>query len=276
MNVVLQRRATQQARQKLEATRQLADLLAQTPLSLAQQNLLAELQIANEGYQPNRGAGILATLYPIEPPCFRQSEFSPAKVTESACGAVRIAAEAAGAAVRMSITCPATARAKGNAEHIHQLFTLLAVSPLTLAEGINAIDLRAAWNSKGGTAAELELRIALSTKGSTPDLLTHLLRLTSAVPASQAQPLNAAEFGLAAGWQLAIALGACIGVELQNGTEACLLATVPLELIPETTPPRPDLPSVKGNGEEPNHNRNGRNGGNGRHGKESPLISTPA
>ncbi|MDR3377931.1 MAG: hypothetical protein P4M10_04550, partial [Verrucomicrobiae bacterium] len=269
MNALLQRQGTQQDRQKVDAMRQLAMLLAQTPLSLAQQNLLGDLQSAVDGFKHNRGNGIQAPLYPIELPCFRQSEFSPSKVTESACGPVRLAAEAAGVAVRIAITGPATARAKGNAEHLHQLITLLAVSPLTLVSGINAIDLRAAWNPKGGTAAELDLRIALSTKEKNPDLLNLLIKATATVPAAQTAPLSTAEFGLAAGWQLAMALGARTRIELQNGKEACLLVAVPVELVPETAVERNEAPPVNGNGQDKTNGHAGRNG------KENLLVANP-
>jgi DNA-binding response OmpR family regulator/chromosome segregation ATPase len=235
----------QQERQKFEGMRQLAALLAQTPLSLAQRGLLADLQNSMDGQKNQHRNGQQFPAYPIEMPGFRSSEFSLDEVTESACGPVRAAAEAAGVTVRVS-TGPAPAKIKGSAEHIHQLITLLTVSPLATSTNITAIDLRATLKIKGEAFGEINLRIALSSKENAQDLLDHLAQATTAAPSLQAAALNEAEFGLAAAWQLATALGARAGVELQNGQEVCLLLSVPVELNPDLNAYREEPPAQIG------------------------------
>jgi CheY-like chemotaxis protein len=265
LSAKLHREQLQQERHRLDARRQLAALLAQTPLSLAQRGLLASLQSSLDG--PG-GPETQIPAYPIETPDFHDSEFSLAEVLESAGGAVRSAAEANGVAARVSTSGSATGKVNGYAGHLHRLITLLAVSPLTMAPGICAIDLRVTLTPAGGKSAELNLRIALSTGENAQELVNRLARVTSAATALQSASLNEAEFGLAAGWQLALAIGGRAATALENGKDACLLLSLPMALNPDARANHQEACLPNGHGSH--------NGHLSRNGKDALLVAAPA
>jgi hypothetical protein len=253
-----QRERLHQEQQKLESTRQLSALLLETPLSLAQRNLLADLQTSVDGqiFKPASDAQIPAPS--VEMPGFHNSEFSLAELTESACHPLRTAAAAAGATVRVATAAPSSLRLNGYAEHIYQLITLLTVSPLAMSSGITVIDLHTAAHPTGGRAAEMDLRIAFATKDNPQALLDHFTKVTAA-PALPGGALAPQEFGLAAGWQLAIAMGSQARIEPANNREVCLVLSIPLELARESAG-GDEVPARTNPRKELNHGHAGRNG----------------
>jgi hypothetical protein len=270
MSAKLYRERVQQERQRLDSMRQLAAILAQTPLSLAQRKMLADLQGSMENHKAKRGTGTAVPAFPIEAPNFHSSEFSLAEITESACGAVRVAAEAAGVAVQVSTAGTDLGNVTGYAEHIHQLITLLTVSPLTMTTGIGAVSLEVSMKAAADRAAELNLRIALTTEEDTQALLDQITKVTSAASALQAALLNEAEFGLAAGWQLAAAMGARTTVEQQGAKEICLLLSLPLQLASEALADKDKASLRNGNN---GHGTNGSNNGHHRlNGKDAVAV----
>jgi len=203
-------------------------LLGQTPLSLGQRRMLAELRNTIDNQKNQRAAQTIS--YPVETPDFHRVEFVFAEIIESAFDAVRAAAVATGTSVRLSQSGPGSSKLVGCAELIHQMINLLATSPLQITTGITAIALQSALKTGGDRYAEMELRITVSTDREAQDLVARLLAVTTAATALQAASFNETEFGLAAGWQLALALGARPVVELGNGKEACLAISLPLEM----------------------------------------------
>jgi DNA-binding response OmpR family regulator len=229
MSARLHRERSQKERQNLEAIRQLLSCLSQTPLSLAQRGMLAELQNSVDSLKNGRPGTTKIAAYPAELPGLRGSEFSFEEVTGSAFGAVRAAAGAAGVAVQVSTSGTTTGKLIGCAEHIHQLITLLAVSPLTIMTGINALDLRVAIKVKDNRFAEMNMRVALSSDNNAQDLLARLTAVIRAAFTLQTGSFNESELGLAAGWQLAQAMGAEATVEIDGNQEACLVLSLPIE-----------------------------------------------
>jgi hypothetical protein len=256
MSASLHRERSHTERQTLDELRPHLTALAHTPLSLAQRRMLAELEIAIDGLKRSRSdkAGLAA--YPVELPGLQISEFCFAEVIESAFRAVRAAAEQAGVAVQTSASGTTAGKLFGNAEHIHQLITLLAVSPLTIMTRVSALDLRVAIEPKGARSALMTVRVALSSDNDAPDLFARLKSVTAAASAPQSGFLDEAELGLAAGWQLAQAMGAQATIEGEANREACLVISLPLEMSVDDA--AASSPSVNGNG-----NGTGSGAGNG-------------
>jgi hypothetical protein len=259
MNASLRQQRLHTKRQTVEELRQHLSALAHTPLSLAQRRMLAELEIAVDGLKRSRSDTTDLAAYPVELPGLQISEFCFAEVIESAFRAVRTAAEEAGVAAQTSASGITAGNLLGNAEHIHQLITLLAESPLTIVTRVSALDLRVAIEPKDARSAQMTVRVALSSDNDAPDLLAHLTSVTAAASTLQTESLDEAELGLAAGWQLAQALGAEAAIEGDGNREACLVISLPLEM--DAQPSSVDnaaasSPAVNGNG-------NGYHPGNG-------------
>jgi DNA-binding response OmpR family regulator len=258
MSARLHRERSQKERQNVDAMRQLLSSLAQTPLSLAQREMLAELQNSMDGIKSSRAGTTKIAAYPVEPLGLHESEFFFAEVSESAFHAVRAAAEAAGVAVQISATDTVTGKLIGNAEHVHQLITLLAASPLNMEAGVNALDLRAAIKPKSARLAEMTLRIAFSTDNHAQDLLARLTSVTAAASTLQTGSFSEAELGLAAGWQLALAMGVQPTIQADGGKETSLVLSLPMEMDEQPSPAASTVDNV------PAANGNGRKG-NGKH-----------
>jgi DNA-binding response OmpR family regulator len=257
MSARLHRERSQKERHGMDAARQLLSSLAQTPLSLAQRELLTELQSSLDGLKNSRVGTSKIAAYPAELPGLRDSEFSFTDVTENAFHAVRAAAEAAGVTAQVSAYGTTPGKLIGYAEHIYQLITLLAVSPLTIVTGVSALDLRVAIKSKCVRFAELTVRVALSSDDNAQDLLARLTSVTTAAATLQTGLFDEAELGLAAGWQLAQAMGAQTALEVVGGKETCLVLSLPIEMGVEL------LPTDRVAAYVPTRNSNGINNGNG-------------
>jgi chromosome segregation ATPase len=271
MSARLHRERSQQERQNLDAMRQLLTSLAQTPLSLAQRGMLAELHHSVDGLKNSRPGSTKIPAYPAEPPSLRGSEFSFAEVTGSAFQTVKMAAEAAGVAVQVSASGTATGKLIGCAEHVHQLITLLAVSPLTIMTGVSALDLRVAIKPRGAKFAEMTMRVALLSDNNPQDLLLRLTSVTAAASALQTGSFCEAELGLAAGWQLTQAMGAQAAFEIEGGKEVCLVLSLPIDLDQPLSPVNgatAPAPARNGNGNVNGNGSHSRNG-NGYHLTES-------
>lgn len=217
LNARLQREHSQQECQQLDSLRQQLSVLAQTPLSLAQLAQLAELQRAVDEQKKSRASG---SAYPVAMPLLQSSEFDVAEIAASVCHSVHTAAESAGVTVRVSAKGTPSLRVVGHPEHLHQLLTLLAASPIAVVPGVSALDLHVAVKTASGFV-KINLRAALSTDRSAQELLSRLTEVAAHTPNLQAAALSEAEFGLAAAWQLAAALGAAVSLELE-GKRVCL------------------------------------------------------
>ena len=252
MSARLNRERSHTERQTADELRQHLSAFAQTPLSMAQRRMLEELEIAIDGLKRGRSGTADPAAYPVELPSFRISEFCFAEVIESAFRAVRAAAEEAGVAVQTSASGATAGKLFANAEHVHQLITLLAASPLTITTHVSALDLRVALKPKSARSAQMTVRVALSSDNDTPDLLARLTLVTAAASTLQMESFDEAELGLAAGWQLAQAMGAQATIEGDGNQEARLVLSLPLKWIREPSSVDNDAgassPSVHGNG----------------------------
>ena len=163
----------------------------------------------------------------------------------------------------------------GCAEQIHQLITLLAISPITITTGVNAVDLRMAIKPLSERFAEITLRVALSSDDDAQKLLRRLASVTAAASNLQTGSFNEAEIGLAAGWQLAEALGARTALELGGDKQVCLVLSLAIEMDAQPAKLPTDeapvyVPSLNGSGHGNGNghyyrNGNGKTNGNGYH-----------
>ena len=270
MNARLHRERSHKERQNQDVLRRLLSSFAQTPLSLAQRGLLAELQHSVDNLKNTRSGALNPAHYPVELPSLRGSEFDFTEITESAFQAVRMAATAAGVTVQASASGSTPQCLIGCAEHVHQLITLLAISPITVTTGVNALDLQVAIKPQCARFAELSLRVALTSDDDTQELLRRLTSVTAAAASLQTGSFNEAEIGLAAGWQLAEALGARAAWELGGGKDVCLVLSLPVEMNPVAPVSINDAvdyaPSRNGHGNgNGQHSRNGKTNGHGYH-----------
>jgi hypothetical protein len=229
MNAALRREYFQNERHNLDATRQLLVSLAQTPLSLAQRRMLSELQNSINGLKHSRPGAAPIAAYPVEQPALRDSEFCLSEVTESVFSIVRVVAQDAGVAVQASASVAAAGKLLGCAEHVHQLITLLALSPLTLLPDVNALDLQVAIGSQNDRFVDLTVRVGLASGGKASELLVRLTAVTAAAATLETAGFSEAELGLAAGWQLAQAMGAQVAIEGVHNHEVRLVLTLPIE-----------------------------------------------
>ena len=232
----LHRERSQKEQQNLIALQQLLASLAQTPLSLAQRGMLAELQTSVDGLKNSRGVAAKIEAFRVELPGLHDSHFCFAEVTESAFRAVRAAASAAGVAVQVTAAGITTGKLFGFAEHIHQLITLLAASPLNIMTGLNALDVRVEIEPKSPTFAKMTVRVSLTADNKALDLLAHLSSITAAAATLQSGEFTEAEFGLAAGWQLAQAMGGQTAMAAVSTNEVCLTLSLPIEIEPVPLP----------------------------------------
>lgn len=232
MSAKLHRERVQKERQNLDAVRQLLSSLVQTPLSMAQRGMLAEVQDSMEGLDATRAGSVPVQSCLVEMPAFNRSEFNLGELIESAFGMVLTSARAAGVEMQASASETASGQAAGFAEHIHQLITLLAAAPLTAMAGINACETRLDLKPGNDQLADLVLRVTLTTDADAQELLACLNTAIGAAGNLQTTSLSEAELGLGAGWQLALAMEAQPTLEAVSANQVCLTVSLPLEKNP--------------------------------------------
>jgi chromosome segregation ATPase len=276
----LHRERSQQEQQTLAALQQQLASLAQTPLSLTQRGLLTELQNAMDSLKKSRVAATGIETFRVELPGLRASHFCFAEVTENVFRAVQTAASAAGVAVQVATAGLTTAELFGFAEHIHQLIILLATSPLHMVKDVNALDLRLEVEPQNMTLVKMTVRVTLSLAGPAQDFLTRLNYVTTAASTLQSGEFTEPEFGLAAGWQLAQAMGAQADIQAVGNQGVRLTLTLPVEIESALSPaedPANRLATANGNGSRNGHGQTAkkvnRNGNHHHHQPEEPLMA---
>jgi hypothetical protein len=189
--------------------RRMMTTLLQTPLSIAQRGIIAEITSALDGWRKRRAeAGNVEPR--VEPYDLRPSEFHCGEVIESALGDVRKNASETGAKVQTSVAGPVPDRAHGCPRHIHQLVTTLAGSLVDLGCA-ETLEVQICFESKPNDNAQMLLSFLVSSAQSAESLCGRLRSLADASAALQ----SVAQGGLAlsSAWQLAVALGGSPSVE---------------------------------------------------------------
>ena len=213
--------------QSVEGLKHLASTLLHTPLSLAQRGLVAQINAALDGWKNKRAEATNGVVFQVEPPPLRPSEFRFEEVTESALAAVRKMAAESGTKVQAAIIGSVPETAYGNAEHIHQLITMLAGS-LREVTGAGYFDLKVSLEADQTGIEEMLLEMLVPSTGSAGKLCARLKAITSASVTLQSVQFGEAESALAAAWQLALALGGSALIEKSADQEVRVRISLPI------------------------------------------------
>jgi chromosome segregation ATPase len=190
--------------QVVDGWKQLINALLHTPLSMAQRGLVSQITCALDGWRKGRPDATNGVEFQVEPPNLQPSEFNCAELIESVLAAIRKNADETGAKIQTALVGPMPGRVYGNARHIHELITLLAAS---LPETGRAENLEISFEAVQNGTAGLQLSFLLSPTGSAESRCDRLAAVTRASGTLQAASRDGSELALAAGWQLALALG---------------------------------------------------------------------
>lgn len=120
-------------------------------------------------------------------------------------------------------------------------------------DDVSALDLRVGIERMTASSADLTVRVALSTKTSAQNLRARIEFISAASANLKAGSFGEPESSLAAGWQLAQALGAQVAIETEGNSEVCITLSLPIEMQSRIStqtalPVRP--PSANGNDHE--------------------------
>jgi hypothetical protein len=211
----------------VDGWKRLMTTLIETPLSLVQRGLVAEIICALEGWRKGRAHATNGADFQIEPPDLLHSEFNCAEVIEGAMAAVRKNADESGAKVQTALVGPLPECARGNAKHIHQLITMLAtlLPDVGCAENVG---LQVSLEAKQNGAAEMLLSLLLSSTSSAEALCFRLTTLNEASATLRTLRSGGPELALASAWQLALALGGRTFIEATADQKVCVRILLPL------------------------------------------------
>jgi hypothetical protein len=173
---------------------------------MVQRGLVSEIICALDGWRKGRAHATNGVEFQIDPPDLHHSEFNCAEVIECALAAVRKNAHETGAKVQTALVGPVPERVHGNAQHIHQLITMVAASLPDVGRAEN-VELQVSVEAKQNDTAELLLSLLLSPTCSPETLCLRLITLTEASATLRTVRCGGPELALAAVWQLALALG---------------------------------------------------------------------
>ena len=180
--------------------------LLDTPLSVTQRGVIAEISSALDGWKQSRAEAANGHGLRVEAPELRVAEFDCGQVIESALAEVRKRAGQAGTQVQTEFAGSVPERGQGDAQHIHHLVTLLAIS-LPQVAGTKSLDLHAAYGTQPDGKSQLLLTYLVPSNDSAETLSHRLNKHTGTTAAKWTVPSDSAELTFAAAWQLAVALG---------------------------------------------------------------------
>ena len=222
------------SRERLQAECQVVDgwkrmitTLLHTPLSMAQRGLVSQITCALEGWRKGRADATNGVEFQVEPPDLHHSEFNCAEVIECALAAVRKNADETGAKVQTALVGPVPECLHGNAQHIHQLLTMLAASLPDVASAEN-LDLQVSFGAKQNGTAEMLLSFFISSTDSDETLCRRLTTLTEASASLRTVRREGPELVLTAAWQLALALGGSPSIEKTANQKVLVRISLPL------------------------------------------------
>jgi len=192
--------------QVVDGWKRLITALLHTPLSMAQRGLVAETICALEGWRNGRADATNGVEFQVEPPDLHQSEFNCTEVIECALAEVRKDAEETGAEVQTALVGPVPDCMRGNAQHIHELITMLATSLRDVGRAEN-LEVQVSFDAKHDGTAEMLLSLLLSSTYSDETLCLRLKTLAEASATLRTVRCGGPELALTAAWQLALAMG---------------------------------------------------------------------
>jgi hypothetical protein len=242
--------------QVVDGWKRLLNTLHQTPLSLMQRGVVSEITGALETWRNGRTTS--GAEFQVELPDLHESEFDGVAVIENALAVVQKNAGESGAKVQTAILGSVPERVRGNAQHIHQLITLLADS-LAAVAAVENVELQVSFAPSETEAPQLLLALVLTSNCSPETLCLHLAAQTDSSAALSSGRRDPAELTLAAAWQLAFALGGCPRLETTVDHKVQVQVALPLQVasLPEASHETAPLPiEIHGDsGASPNSSR---------------------
>jgi hypothetical protein len=220
----------QGTRQRLDGLQEVTSVLLNTPLSMAQRGVANSLKAALAGWIGDCGHSAGSEAFPVETPGFQSSEFSLGQVTESAFR--QIAESAAQSNVKASTITSGEVPDKlyGDGAHIHQLITLLADSLLRYPDA-RSLAVRVQVNQVPPAAAELNLLFAIESDADLKEASKSLARAIAGSHTLDAAQLGEVESGLAACWNLALAMGGSLQCDAPGDKQVNFKLVVPVGLV---------------------------------------------
>jgi len=220
----------QGTRQRLDGLQEITAVLLNTPLSMAQRGVANSLKAALAGWIGDCGHSAGSEAFPVETPSFQSSEFSLGQVTESAFR--QIAESAARSNVKASTMTSGEVPDKlcGDGGHIHQLITLLADS-LLRSPNARSLAVRVLVNQAPSAAAELNLLFAIESDADLKEASKSLARAIAGSNTLDAAQLGEVESGLAACWNLALAMGGSLQCDAPGDKQVNFKLVVPVGLV---------------------------------------------
>jgi hypothetical protein len=228
--------------QVVDGWKRLMSTLLQTPLSITQRGVVAEVIHSLEGWIKDRNANSFEPK--VELADLRPSEFNCVEVIECALDAVRKSADETGARLQ-AVAGNLPKRAYGNAQQIHQLITLLAGSLSEICRP-DHLDVAVSFDAKHNGTAELLVSLLVASNCSAENLCRRLQTLTEVSTTLGTLRRARPELTLSSGWQLALALGGSPTIETVGDGEVRVQISVPLQTSSSPAAGRGDLLGVNG------------------------------
>jgi chromosome segregation ATPase len=207
--------------------KRLISTLLDTPLSMAQRGLIAEVIGALEGWRNGRAHAANGVEFQVELPDLRCCEFNCADVIERALAAVRNNAEQTGAKIQTTLVGPVPERAHGNAQYIHQLITLLTAS-LPEVGRLEDLELQISFESNQNDTAAMLMALVLSSTCNAETLCLRLRTITAASAKLSTPRCSGPELALSSAWQLALAMGGSPAIEAAADRKVRVQISIPL------------------------------------------------
>jgi hypothetical protein len=202
----------------------LISTLLQTPLTALQRGVISEITHAVDVWNRSKTEGGLA--FQIEPPDLHGAEINCAEFFKDVLTDVRRRADEAGVKIRSTVPSPLPESARGNAQHIHHLVTMLSEA-LPKAASVDTIEIELSYHGLPSDDGQLMISYLLASD-SADALSVKLQRLVDTRDSSEASSCADAVVALKAGWQLAFALGGVPSIQATEDRKVRVQISLPL------------------------------------------------
>jgi len=214
--------------QTMDGWKRLITTLLDTPLSMPQRGLVADVICALDGWRKVRADSTNAIEFQVEPPALCHAEFNCNEVIESAFAAVRKIADETSSNVQTRLIGPVPERVRGSAQHIHQLLTMLAASLPDVGRS-GALEIEVSFGAKQNGNANLLVSLLLVSAEPYETLCRRLTTVTQDSTTLQTVRCAGPELVLASAWQLALALGGSPFIETTADRKVRVQISLPLQ-----------------------------------------------
>jgi len=207
-----------------------AAALSSTSLSTAQRRLANWLQDTLESWVQRQVESLSSLQVQVEHPVFQEQEFNFVASINDLFKEVRANSAQQDFGVQTSLVGETPGPVRGDAAHIHQLFTMLTGSVCKLVD-LRRLELQVSaepgWSGPGALTANL----VLTTDSNADEMCARLAGIAAVSDTLQAPLLGDAESSFAACWQMAQAMGGLARIEAATDQDIRLLVTLPIAIV---------------------------------------------